>query len=190
MFVFLLAVVYFWMFIFLNVLHYDYVIISNVIFFIGIAYYVYNSIVFNMMLGSSLQGRWGQLLLNLAFMALLIYPLIFLAVFNLYETWSTPVLSDQMNPVAFYRSVLGVPINMLQSWVLAAGAYFAKLNGLGPYIGSTLDGAVKYANNPLIGSLLAITFSQVLNKIINPGRKQRGNGDGYGNGGQGNMALA
>ncbi len=166
MFIFLLAIVYAWMFVFLDFMGYDYIVVSNVIFFVGIAYYIFNSLFIYSLMNRDARPRLPSMLVNLFLMAVLVYPLIFLAVFNVYELWSQPALSAQMNPIGIYRSALGVPVHVLQTWILGAGAYLGGLNSLGSYVNRFLDFMVKASNYPLIGNALQATVGFMVFRIL------------------------
>ena len=114
MFIGLLAMVYLWMSVFVSWLGYDYVQASSIYFVLGVTGIVLNTTV------GLFRGGNGANWIS-AVIGFLIYPLLFSGVLLLYETWSTPQLSDATNVVAMYRELMVAPLTWLSSTIAGLG---------------------------------------------------------------------
>tara|TARA_R110000868_G_scaffold1383_4_gene10622 strand:- start:8603 stop:9136 length:534 start_codon:yes stop_codon:yes gene_type:complete len=144
MFIGALIVVYTYMFIFVTWLGYDYVTASSIYFAL---------IVFGIALPTIIQmAKNSRTAVTSGIIGLGIYPLVFAGAMTLYETWSSPFISDHINIVAAYRSLIAWPLTMLSNAVAS----------LGPMASATVG---QIEGSPVLSQLTALAGTGLVHQI-------------------------
>jgi len=173
-FVGVLGTVYLYMYVLVNLMKYDYVTSSSVMFMMIMAGFVIMAITQFMSLLVS-KSKLDKLFVLIA-IYLIIYPLFMAASLNLYEVWSKPEISTSINAVDVYRHYIGLPFVFLLKAISSLGAIISHFAPgpfitdvtakLSPVIGKLSESYSYIEARPLLRGLVLLLAGAVLRNFL------------------------